>query len=78
MSGIQIYEANRGTRNEAETGALILEHARTHLLDGLDAGMGNVDLADIQAGIVLLNLSLLVFPEQEPKIKGAVPCPSLP
>ena len=77
MSSIQVYEANRGTRNEAETGALILEHARAHLFDGLDAGMGNVDLADIQAGIVLLNLSLLVFPEQEPKIKGVVPCPSL-
>ena len=77
MSSIQIYEANRGTRNEAETGALILEHARAHLLDGLDAAMGNVELADIQAGIVLLNLSLLVFPEQEPKIKGVVPCPSL-
>ena len=77
MSSIQVYEANRGTRNEAETGALILEHARAHLLDGLDAAMGNVELADIQAGIVLLNLSLLVFPEQEPKIKGVVPCPSL-
>ena len=77
MTSMQIYETNRGTRNEAEAGALILEHARAHLLDGLDAGMGNVDLADIQAGIVLLNLSLLVFPEQEPKIKGVVPCPSL-
>ena len=62
MSGIQIYEANRGTRNEAEIGALILEHARNHL--------DTMDLADIQAGIVLLNLSLLVYPEQEPKIKG--------
>ena len=83
MSSMQIYEANRGTRNEAETGALILEHARAHLLDNLDERTGrqhrdSVDLADIQAGIVLLNLSLLVFPEQEPKIKGAVPCPSLP
>ena len=75
MTSTQIYEANRGTRNEAEAGALILEHARAHLLDGLDESTGrqhrdSVDIADIQAGIVLLNLSLLVFPEQETKIRG--------
>ena len=75
MTSTQIYEANRGTRNEAEAGALILEHARAHLLDGLDERTGrqhrgSVDIADIQAGIVLLNLSLLVFPEQETKIRG--------
>jgi len=71
MSSIQIYEANRSTRNEAEAGALILKHARAHLLDAAaSVDINQVDTADIQAGIVLLNLSLDVFPEQEPKIRG--------
>jgi hypothetical protein len=71
MSSIQIYEANRSTRNEAEAGALILKHARARLLDAAaSVDINQVDTADIQAGIVLLNLSLDVFPEQEPKIRG--------
>ncbi len=69
MSTIQILECNLGTRHETEAVALLLEHAKAHLLDGLEVGMGNVELADIQAGIVLQNLSLLVFPEQAAKIR---------
>ena len=69
MSTIQILECILGTRHEAEAGALILKHARAHLLGGVACvHINRVDLADVQAAIILFNLSLLVFPEQEPKI----------
>lgn len=69
MTSMQIFESNLGGRHEAEAASLVLEHAKAHLLDGLDPWMGNVEPADIQAGIILVNLSLDIFPDQEIKIR---------
>ena len=70
MTSMQIYEANRGSRNEAETGALVLNHARAHLLEHINSvEINRAEIADVQAGMIRRNLSLDVFPEQEPKIK---------
>ena len=36
MSSIQTFEANLGTRNEAEVASLLLDHAREHLTNKRD------------------------------------------
>jgi hypothetical protein len=82
MSSMQTFEANLGTRNEAEVASLLLDHAREHLTNKRDTspvtspvgllasaqGLANV-VGDLQAIVLLANLSLLVFPEQEVTIR---------
>ncbi len=82
MTSMQIFESNLGTRNEAEAASLLLDHARQHLTNNRSAGpvstplglLANVrELAnvvgDLQAIVLLTNLSLIVFPDQEIKIR---------
>jgi CRISPR/Cas system-associated endonuclease Cas3-HD len=70
MTSMQIYEANRGSRHKAEVASLVLNHARAHLLEHINSvDINRVEIADVQAGMILRNLSLDVFLEQEPKIK---------
>jgi len=64
MSSMHMFEANLGTRNEVEAAAMVLDHARNHISSSPDATAG-----EICASIVLGNLSLLVFPEQETKVR---------
>ena len=68
MSSMQIFEANRGTRNEAEATATVLEAARGHLMGHKYTTIEEA-CAEIQAAAFLANLSLLVFPEQETRIR---------
>lgn len=65
MTSMQMFEANLGTRNEAEAAALVLEAAKNHLLDTPMLP----EPADLVASVILMNLSLLTFPEQEPKMR---------
>ena len=80
MTSMQIFESNLGTRNEAEAASLLLDHARQHLTDNLAGPMSTPpgllaswELADVvgdlQAIVLLTNLSLIVFPDQEIKIR---------
>jgi len=64
MSSITIFEANRDTRNEAEAAALVLEHAREHLLNHEPTPIASA-VADLRACALLADLSLLVFPDQD-------------
>jgi len=66
-----MFEANRGTRNEAEAAALMLERASQHMSDHFDGdAVPNPSThGALLASIVLLELSLLVFPEQETKVR---------
>jgi hypothetical protein len=68
MSSIEIFEANQGTRNENEAAALVLEAAKAHLFDNPDQPLESA-CADLTAGILLGNLSLVVYPEQELKVR---------
>ena len=82
MTSMQIFESNLGTRNEAEAASLLLDHARQHLTDNRCAApapaplgplasvreLANV-VGDLQAIVLLTNLSLIVFPDQETRIR---------
>ena len=68
MSSMQIFEANKGTRNEAEATATVLDAARRHLMEHEYTTIEEA-CAEIQAAAFLANLSLLVFPERETRIR---------
>ena len=72
MTSMQIFESNLGTRNEAEAASLLLDHARQHLTNNRSAGPVSTPLgllANVRAIVLLTNLSLIVFPDQEIKIR---------
>ena len=68
MRTMQIFEANRGSRNQAEAAALLLDAARAHLAGGRTETIVDA-VGDAAACILLANLSLMAFPGQEPKVR---------
>ena len=68
MTSMQIFVSNLGTRNEAEAASLVLDHARKHLTRTFTSTVAEL-IANIQAISLLANLSLIVFPDQEIKIR---------